>query len=64
MSTLRDILAIIGAALIIGSIATQSLWVAGVFAGAFLFGASIWWSRAVAYARFKETQRQQQERGL
>jgi len=65
MSTFRDILAIIGAVIIVGSIATQSMWIAGLFTGAFLFGTAIWWSRAVACARLTEDrQRQQQERGL
>ena len=59
MSTFRDILAVAGLAIVVGSIATQSLWIAGVVAGTAMLGASLWWSRAVARARLLK----QDERG-
>jgi hypothetical protein len=57
MSLLRDILLLLGAVSIVGSIATQSLWIAGVVFGCLLAGASIWWSRAINRANLTEEEK-------
>ena len=50
MNMLRDLTAFVGMALFIGSIATQSLWIAGIVLGCILIGGSVWWSWAAVRA--------------
>jgi len=50
----QDLLALTGVAVVVGSIATQSLWIAGVVLGCLLIGGSIWWSWAAVRAAVAE----------
>lgn len=54
---IRDILILLGALLIVGSVATQWPWIAGVLSGVLLIGFGLWWSWAEARAAIAKERR-------